>query len=165
MRFSTRQFAVFVTCVGAWLGLAARGHYLLGWWGLPAFGLPFGLALLLLSYMLVQWHETSFAQRVMLSGGIHVGISAGVFLSSVAFHNGLHTRRDQMREVSRLECLIHQDQRFRSVVVSCEGVAAGQYLRVRGVVPSQGDLDDLHLRVDEAKVKWPVYCQVEVVRR
>jgi hypothetical protein len=135
----------------------------MGWWGALAVGVPVALALVLLSHLLIQWHHTPISQRVMLGLGMIFSVCGAILLTGVAFQNGMFAWREQIREVSRLESALHEDQRFRSVFVTCEGVAAGQWLRVRGIVQSQRDLDDLRQTVAEIKLKWPVHVQVELV--
>jgi hypothetical protein len=162
MRFSFRHLVVIVGCFGVSLALATVGHHLMGWWGVLAVGVSASLASLLLYYLVAQWQQTPLDERLMLCLGMIVCICGGVFLCHVALENGMLSWREQIREVSRLESALHKDKRFSCVLVSCEGVAAGRWLCVRGVVQSQTDLDDLHKRLDDIKVKWPVYCHVEL---
>ena len=133
MRYTTRQFLLFITCLGAWFGCLARGHYLFGTYGVVTFGLLFGIALFLIFRLLIRWQTTSLMERTMFTVAIVASLSAGFFLSNVAYGYGFHISREKMREASRLQAELLGERRFDSVLVSYEDPPnlKGEWLWVR----------------------------------
>lgn len=151
----------FFTCLNVWFGCIARGHYLFGSYGAITFGLFFGIALFFLFRMLVRWHISSIAERSMFTVTIVASLSAGFYLANVAYGFGFHITHESMRQASRLQATLHEQPRFRSVMVTFEK-SKGEWLWVGGSVRLQQDLEDLHLMIDDED-KWYVEWEVDVL--
>lgn len=90
VRFTLRQSLVFITCLQAWFGALASGHYLLGSYGVLTFGLFHGIALILLFRLVIRWHACSVMERVMFIVAITASVSAAIYLSLDAYRTGFY---------------------------------------------------------------------------
>ena len=153
-----------VTGFAVWCSAMAQGHQFFGSYGLVAFGLFFGIAIIFFLRMIIRWSKLSSIDRGMFVAVVVLSLSATFFLANVYFYHGFDSSQERVRDASRLQAELLDDSRYGSVIVTYERPSnlKGEWLWVRGTVANHEDLDALHQRIDNHEELWHVEWEVDV---